>query len=94
MAHPLLSPLSRAEDKTSMSTELVSGIVPQSAQHALELVKAAAGLLQSAAVCLEDNLQDLTSAERRELEGELEIMRVFQRNLEACSNFERHVAAL
>lgn len=75
-----------------MNLEQVSGLTPLTAQEALEMVRLASGMLQSAAVCLEENLQDLTAAERRDLQGEMEMMRVFQRNLEACLHYERQVA--
>lgn len=75
-----------------MPTELVSALVPRTAQEALEMIKAASGMLQSAGVLLEECLQDLTPAERCDLQAELEMMRVFQKNLLACNNYERHVA--
>jgi flagellar basal body rod protein FlgF len=75
-----------------MNLEHVSGLTPLTAQEALEMVRLASGMLQSAAVCLEENMQDLTAAERRDLQAELEMMRVFKRNLEACLHFERHIA--
>lgn len=64
--------------------------VATSARHAVEMIRDASGLLQTAAVRLEEEMHELTPQERADLTAELEMMRVFMRNLEAVAHFERH----
>jgi hypothetical protein len=61
-----------------------------SARHAVDMIREASGTLQTAAVRLEEEMHELTPQERADLAAELELMRVFMRNLEACAHFERH----